>query len=332
MLAQGYTFLFNLDAQLLFDTVLLAVAVFFLFMLMSYLLFNPARKLLKDRQDRIESDINTAVADKESAAALKAEYEGKLKDIDKEAEAILTEARQKALKNQNKIVDDAKEEASRIIKRAREEAELEKKHAMDDMKQEMIQIASLMAQKAVAASITTDIQDTLVEDNRLSSLSDEVTAVKEIIAANDDLSKLMDHPQIDKEEKVRIIEEIFGGRVSAELVGLIRMIIEKNHYKELTLVFDYFLDRVKEYQNIGTAYVTSAFELSKEQKLAVEKRLLDTTKYVKFEMHFEVDTALIGGMKIRIGDRVVDSSVSSRLERLTRDLTKIQLKVGECAP
>ena len=158
-----------------------------------------------------------------------------------------------------------------------------------------------------------------LEDNRLSSLSDEVTAVKEIIAANDDLSKLMDHPQIDKEEKVRIIEEIFGGRVSAELVGL-------------TLVFDYFLDRVKEYQNIGTAYVTSAFELSKEQKLAVEKRLLDTTKYVKFEMHFEVDTALIGGMKIRIGDRVVDSSVSSRLERLTRDLTKIQLKVGECAP
>ena len=155
MLAQGYTFLFNLDAQLLFDTVLLAVAVFFLFMLMSYLLFNPARKLLKDRQDRIESDINTAVADKESAAALKAEYEGKL---------ILTEARQKALKNQNKIVDDAKEEASRIIKRAREEAELEKKHAMDDMKQEMIQIASLMAQKAVAASITTDIQDTLVEE------------------------------------------------------------------------------------------------------------------------------------------------------------------------
>ena len=61
-------------------------------------------------------------------------------------------------------MDDAKEEASRIIKRAREEAELEKKHAMDDMKQEMIQIASLMAQKAVAASITTDIRDTLVEE------------------------------------------------------------------------------------------------------------------------------------------------------------------------
>jgi len=165
LLAQeDYSFLFNLDAQLLFDTILLAVAVFFLFLLMSYLLFDPARKLLKDRQERIANDINSAKDDKETAAALKAEYEGRLKEIDKEAEVILSEARQKAIKNEAKIIDEAKEEASRIIKRAQEEAELEKKHAMDDMKQEMIQIASLMAQKVVSASIDTQIQDTLVDE------------------------------------------------------------------------------------------------------------------------------------------------------------------------
>ena len=141
MLAE-YSFLFNLDAQLLFDTALLAIAVFFLFMLMSYLLFDPARKLLKDRQEKIENDIDTARSDKEKAQALKAEYEEKLKNVDKEAELILSEARQKA----------------------QEEAELEKKHAMDDVKQEMIQIASLMASKVVAASINTQIQDTLVEE------------------------------------------------------------------------------------------------------------------------------------------------------------------------
>ena len=162
MLAQS--FLFNLDAQLLFDTILLVVAVFVLMLIMSNMLFNPARKLLKDRQDKINSDIKNALDDKESAAALKAEYESKLKEIDKEAEAILSEARQKALKNEAKIVEDAKAEASRIIKRAQEEALLEKKHAMDDMKQEMIAIASLMAEKVVAASIDTTIQDTLVEE------------------------------------------------------------------------------------------------------------------------------------------------------------------------
>ena len=163
MLAEQ-TFLFNLDAQLLFDTALLAIAVFFLVLAMSYLLFNPARKLLKDRQERISNDIDSAKEDKESAAALKAEYEAKLKEVDKEAEGILAKARQKAMKNQAKMIDEAKEEASRIVKRAQEEAELEKKHAMDDMKQEMITVAAMMAQKVVAASIDTNIQSTLVDE------------------------------------------------------------------------------------------------------------------------------------------------------------------------
>ena len=61
----------------------------------------------------------------------------------------------------------------------------------------------------------------------------------------------------------------------------------------------------------------------------MENRLLKTTKYVEFEMHYKVDAALIGGMEIRIGDRVVDSSIRTKLQNLTRELSKIQLKVGE---
>jgi F-type H+-transporting ATPase subunit b len=95
---------------------------------------------------------------------LKAEYESKLKNIEKEAEVILSEARQKALKNEARIIDEAKEEARRIIKHAQDEAELEKKHAMDDVKQEIIAVAALMAQKVVSASIDTTIQDKLVEE------------------------------------------------------------------------------------------------------------------------------------------------------------------------
>ena len=109
------------------------------------------------------------------------------------------------------------------------------------------------------------------------------------------------------------------------------MIVDKGHFEQVDSVFTYFIDEVKEYKNIGTAYVTSAMELSDAQKAAVEKRLLETTKYVKFEMHYDVDAELIGGMVIRIGDRVVDSSVRTKLYDLTRELSKIQLKAGECA-
>lgn len=158
------TFLFNLDPQLIFDVLLMAVAIFVLFLIASNLLFNPARKLLKDRQDRIAKDISDAKEASESAAAMKAEYESKLKNIEKDAEAILSEARQKALKNEQRIIDEAKEEARRIIKHAQEEALLEQKRAMDDVKKEIITVASLMAQKVVSASIDTEIQDALVEE------------------------------------------------------------------------------------------------------------------------------------------------------------------------
>ena len=171
-----------------------------------------------------------------------------------------------------------------------------------------------------------------LENDTIDSLLEEVKAILTVVRENEDLSKLMSHPKIAKEEKVVIIENIFKNRVSMELTGLMRMIVDKGHYTEMESVLEYFVNRVKEYKNIGTAYVTSAVELTKAQKKAVEKRLLETTKYVKFEMNFETDAALIGGMVIRIGDRVVDSSIKTKLYDLTRELTKIQLKVGECAP
>lgn len=156
--------LFDLDLQLLADATLTAISVFVLFLLASYLLFNPARELLKKRQDKIKDDIDTANKDKEEAAALKADYDAKIKDIQKESEEILSEARKKAKANEAQIIAEAKEEANRIIKNAENEALLEKQRAYDEMKQEMISIASLMAGKVVAQSIDTTIQESLIEE------------------------------------------------------------------------------------------------------------------------------------------------------------------------
>lgn len=156
--------LFDLDLQLIADSVLMIIAVFSLFLIASHLLFNPVRDMMQKRQERIRTELDTAAADMENARALKEEYEARLKDIDKEAEAILAEARKKALANENKIVADAKEEAARIIERAGVEAELEKKKAADEVKREMVVLASMMAGKVVSAAIDTTVQDSLVEE------------------------------------------------------------------------------------------------------------------------------------------------------------------------
>ena len=72
--------------------------------------------------------------------------------------------------------------------------------------------------------------------------------------------------------------------------------------------------------------------LKDAEKDAVEKRLLETTKYESFVMKYEVDPALIGGMKIQIGDRVVDSSIKTKLNNMAKSLSEIQLsnETGKC--
>ena len=156
--------LFTLDAQFLFDAVVLALSMLVLFTALSYLLFNPVRDMLEKRRQRVVDDQETAKREKAEAIAFKEEYDLKLKQVEKEAEAILSEARKKAKQNEMKIVAEAKEEASRIIARANAEIELEKKRALDDMKQEMITIAAMMAEKVVAASIDTNVQESLIDE------------------------------------------------------------------------------------------------------------------------------------------------------------------------
>ena len=156
--------LFDLDFQLLHDAGLSIIAVVALFFIASHLLFNPVRELLQNRQNKISNELDSAAKDMADARDLKAQYEAKLKEIDKEAESILSEARKKALANENKIVTEAKEEAARIIERANAEAELEKKKAADEVKREMVVLASLMAGKVVNAAIDTTVQDSLIEE------------------------------------------------------------------------------------------------------------------------------------------------------------------------
>ena len=155
--------LFGLDLQLLLDAAITAVNVFILFILLSYILYNPVRTMLKKRQDKITSDRETAESDKAEALALKKEYEEKLKAADKEAESILSEARKVAMHNEQKIVDEAKQEAARIIERANAEAELEKQRVADEVKQQIISVAAVMASKFVAKAMDDQENDALIE-------------------------------------------------------------------------------------------------------------------------------------------------------------------------
>ena len=162
LLTEGH--IFDLSPQLINDVLIQAIAIFILFFFLTNVLFEPVKKVLENRKTKIKNDIESAAKDKEDAAALKAEYDEKLKSIDKEREEILAQARKKAQKREAEIVEEAQAEATRIMNRAKQEIELEKSKVSDDMRKEIVRVATAMAAKIIEQQIDESKQDALIED------------------------------------------------------------------------------------------------------------------------------------------------------------------------
>lgn len=179
--------------------------------------------------------------------------------------------------------------------------------------------------KLISKTYAQALFELAVEENKTSLFLEEVTGLLEVIRASAEFRQFMNHPKIPKEEKVQVVKNVFDGKLSRELTGFLVTIIEKDRYTEIEAILLEVIASIKEYNHIGTAYVTTAIALDDREKSEIEKRLLATTRYETIECSYRVDTDLIGGMVIRMGDRVVDSSIRTKLDKLERDLFAIQL-------
>lgn len=179
--------------------------------------------------------------------------------------------------------------------------------------------------KLVSKTYGEALFETAMENHLGDDLLEEATGLLRVLADNPDFDVLMRHPAVPKQEKLELIKKVFQGRLSGEMLAFLELVVQKERYKDLPAIFAYFIDKMKEEKKIGTAYVTTAAPLDDRQKSQIQDKLLKTTPYLTLEMHYQVDKGIIGGMIIRIKDRVVDNSIRTRLDDLTKQLLKIQL-------
>ncbi len=164
-----------------------------------------------------------------------------------------------------------------------------------------------------------------VESSSCLPMLEEVTELKKILSDNPELGSVMLNPRFSKEEHSEIISNVFKGRIDDKLFSFLELLVNKGRYNYLEEILDYFISRVKEHLRIGQASVTSAIEIDEEMKKRIKEKLLSTTDYKEIEIEYITDPSLIGGMIIRIKDRIVDNSVRTKIENISRDLHKIQL-------
>ncbi len=158
----GYVIILN--QQTLIQVGIQILNTIILCAVLSWLLYKPVTKFLNARKEKIAAQIDSAEEKLAAANKLKADYEARLKNIEAEKISILDSARAAANKNSQQIISAAKSEAENIRNRAMLDIQREQEKAKDEMKNQIVEISSLISGKFIAANMTEEEKNRLIED------------------------------------------------------------------------------------------------------------------------------------------------------------------------
>lgn len=177
-------------------------------------------------------------------------------------------------------------------------------------------------EKLVAKTYATALFEVAIESNQLDQIGNELEYIDRTFTQYPEFYELYKTPQISSDEKKQIIAKVFQQEISPEVMNFLKIILDKRR----TRVFE---DITKEYQrlanahnNIVEAVAITAVPMPDADKLALETKLSEITgKFVRLEN--KIDDSIIGGILVRIGDKVIDGTIQSRLNVLQESLAKI---------
>ncbi|MFQ9063867.1 F0F1 ATP synthase subunit B [Eubacterium sp.] len=123
------------------------------YLLMRLFLIKPIRKTLQARKELIDNQFKEAEDTVNAANEKMADYEDKIKNVDTEAKEIISDARDKAKVEYNKILDKANDDAVKMKQEAQKQIKQDTENARRDVKEELAKLAMETAQKVVGESV-----------------------------------------------------------------------------------------------------------------------------------------------------------------------------------
>jgi F-type H+-transporting ATPase subunit delta len=149
----------------------------------------------------------------------------------------------------------------------------------------------------------------------------------EALLEHPELQRMIEHPVVPYAAKERLLRSVAGDSaagdsVGAEALSLVLLMIRRGRPRAIGRMIAHFAELLRVERGIVLAEVRTAMQLEPEQRAAVSERLAQLTGE-QVEMNEVVDESLIGGIAVRIGDRLYDASVRNRLERLRARLTAV---------
>jgi F-type H+-transporting ATPase subunit delta len=154
----------------------------------------------------------------------------------------------------------------------------------------------------------------------LEQFTDEFRTVQEVFESNTNLITFLKHPRVHNAKKKQFLDEVFQG-LSVDVVNTIKLLAERHRSEMIPSIIDHFIQLVNDAKGIAVATVYSVRELNEAEKKELETAFAKRFNKNSLEFENKVDTSVLGGVKIRLGNTIYDGSVSGKLRRIRNKVT-----------
>lgn len=177
-----------------------------------------------------------------------------------------------------------------------------------------------MGQEVIAKRYAVALFELGKEKQRLNELEDEMKTVQSVFNNQPKLEEMLTHPNISVQDKKKLIDESFRAAVSKDVLHTMKYMIDRHRGDVINEVASLFVNLAYEEKGVAEAKVYSVKPLSDDEKQALSDSFAKKVGKRSLLIDNIVDKELIGGVKLRIGNRLFDGSVSGKLKRIERQL------------
>ena len=159
------------------------------------------------------------------------------------------------------------------------------------------------------------------EKNLLEQMEEELRVVKEVVNENAGLSSILKSPKVSKEKKQQLISSAFSS-LNPYVINTLLILIDRHREDYIAQVVSDFIELADNEKGVAEATVTSVRTLTEDESKALSGALAAKLGKKSLRIKNKVNSNLLGGLKIRVGNRIYDGSLQGKLERLERQMLR----------
>ncbi|WP_261131054.1 F0F1 ATP synthase subunit delta [Bacillus sp. Marseille-Q3570] len=174
--------------------------------------------------------------------------------------------------------------------------------------------------EVVAKRYAAALFEVVRERNALDQVEKELISVKTVIQENEQLLTILNHPKISIDDKKALLSKLFGNQVSEVVHNTLLLMVDRKREAMIPNMVGQYIQLANEERGVADATVYSVRILTDEEQQAISKTFAERLNVKELRVENVIDQDLVGGIKVKIGNRIFDGSVNGKLNRIQRQL------------